>query len=168
MYLILDDFTQSHLNDGLITGLRQAEFPTNPPYSSQALEVENLATQNPQSTIFNSIQPGMPLTQKQLVAANTITEENNVRVATKLYSDPPFVKDMFALVPIKVSGLQQGEIFVEYGGTLQDNDRKYFGPVTITKLRIQLLNDHGDIVNLNGANWSFSFVFEYLYNMKGI
>lgn len=168
LYLILDDFTQSHLNDGLITGLRQAEFPTNPPYSSQALEIENLATQNPQSTIFNSIQPGMPLTQKQLVAANTITEENNIRVGTKLYSDPPFVKDMFALIPIKVSGLAQGEVFVEYGGTLQDNDRKYFGPVTITKLRIRLLNDHGDIVNLNGANWSFSFVFEYLYNLKGV
>ena len=78
------------------------------------------------------------------------------------------VKDMFSLIPIKVSGLTQGEVFVEYGGTLQDNDRKYFGPVNITKLRVQLLNDHGDIVNLNGANWSFSCVCEYLYNIKGV
>ena len=50
----------------------------------------------------------------------------------------------------------------------QDNDRNYFGPVNITKFRVQLLNDHGDIVNLNGANWSFSFVCEYLYNIKGV
>ena len=72
------------------------------------------------------------------------------------------------MIPIKVSGLDQGEVFVEYGGTLQDNDRKYFGPVKITKLRVKLLNDHGDVVNLNGANWSFSFVTEYLYNIKGV
>ena len=24
------------------------------------------------------------------------------------------------------------------------------------------------VVDLNGANWSFSFVCEYLYNMKGV
>ena len=72
------------------------------------------------------------------------------------------------MIPLKVSGLKQGEVFTEYGGTLQDNDRKYFGPVNITKLRIQLLNDHGDVINLNGNNWSFSLVFEYLYNMKGL
>ena len=40
--------------------------------------------------------------------------------------------------------------------------------LSITKLRIQLLNDHGDVINLNGNNWSFSLVFEYLYNPKGI
>ena len=75
---------------------------------------------------------------------------------------------MFAVIPIKVSSLKQGEVFTEYGGTLQDNDRKYFGPVNITKLRIQLLNDHGDVINLNGSNWSFSFICEYLYNTKGV
>ena len=64
--------------------------------------------------------------------------------------------------------LTQGDVFTEYGGTLQDNDRKYFGPVNISKVSIKLLNDHGDVINLNGGNWSFSLVFEYLYNMKGI
>jgi hypothetical protein len=78
------------------------------------------------------------------------------------------VKDMFALIPIKVSSLSQGDVFVENGGSLQDNNRKYFGPVNITKLKIQLLNDHGDVINLNGKDWSFSFSFDYLYNIKGI
>lgn len=168
LYLIVDDFTQNHLNDGLITGVRNTPNAETPTYSSSATRVCNPLTNRNQSSIFNSIQPGMGLTEKQLFAANKIQEENVIKNTTKLYSDPPYVKDMFAMIPLKVSGLKQGEVFTEYGGTLQDNDRKYFGPVNITKLRIQLLNDHGDVINLNGNNWSFSLVFEYLYNMKGL
>ena len=128
----------------------------------------NPLTKRNQSSIFSASQPGMGLTSKQLYAANVISEDNFEKQGVKLYSDPPYVKDMFALIPLKVSGLSQGSVFTEYGGTLQDNDRKYFGPVNITKLKIQLLNDHGDVIDLNGNNWSFSLVFEYLYNMKGV
>ena len=78
------------------------------------------------------------------------------------------MKDMFALVPLKLSSLTHGEIFTESAGKLQYNDRKYIGPVNISKVRIKLLNDHGDILNLNGADWSFSIVFEYLYDFKVI
>jgi hypothetical protein len=168
LYLIVDDFTQNHLNDGLITGVRNTPNAERPAYSSSGTRVCNPLTSNIQSSIFNASQPGMGLTQNQLFAANQINSENIVKNSTKLYSDPPYVKDMFAMIPIKVSSLKQGDVFTEYGGTLQDNDRKYFGPVNITKLRIQLLNDHGDVINLNGSNWSFSFICEYLYNTKGV
>lgn len=168
LYLILNDFTQNHLNDGLVTGVRDNPSATRPQYSSSATRICNPETGRNQSSIFNSVQPGMGLTENQLYASNVIAEDNYIRQTTRIYSDPPFVKDMFALIPIKVSGLQQGDVFTEYGGTLQDNDRKYFGPVNISKMSIKLLNDHGDVINLNGSNWSFSLVFEYLYNMKGI
>ena len=168
LYLILNDFTQNHLNDGLITGVRNSEYPDRPSYSSSATRVCNPLNNRNQSSIFSASQPGMGLTEKQLFAANIISLENFEKQSLKIYSDPPYVKDMFAVIPIKVSGLSQGQVFTEYGGTMQDNDRKYFGPVKISKLKIQLLNDHGDVVNLNGANWSFSFVFEYLYNMRGL
>lgn len=168
LYLILNDFTQNHLNDGLITGVRNNPNATRPLYSSSATRICDPINGRNQSSIFNSAQPGMGLTENQLYAANVIAEDNFIKQTTRIYSDPPFVKDMFALIPIKVSGLKQGEVFTEYGGTLQDNDRKYFGPVNISKVNIKLLNDHGDVINLNGSNWSFSLVFEYLYNMKGI
>ena len=168
LYLIVDDYTQNHLNDGLITGVRNNPNADNPSYVSTATRVCNPLTSYNQVSIFNSSQPGMGLTEKQLYAANQIVSENKIKTSTKLYSDPPYVKDMFALIPIKVSSLSQGEIFVADGGTLQDNKRSYFGPVNITKLRIQLLNDHGDVINLNGSNWSFSLAFDYLYDMKGI
>ena len=168
LYIIVDDFTQNHLNDGLITGVRNTPNADPPSYSSSGTRVCNPLTSNIQSSIFNAAQPGMGLTQNQLFAANQINNENIVKNSTKLYSDPPYVKDMFAMIPIKVSSLKSGDVYVLDGGTLQDNDRKYFGPVNITKLRIQLLNDHGDVINLNGSNWSFSFICEYLYNTKGV
>ena len=168
LYLIVDDFTQNHLNDGLITGVRNNPNAERPTYANNATRVCNPLTKRNQSSIFSASQPGMGLTSKQLYAANVISEDNFEKQGVKLYSDPPYVKDMFALIPLKVSGLSQGSVFTEYGGTLQDNDRKYFGPVNITKLKIQLLNDHGDVIDLNGNNWSFSLVFEYLYNMKGV
>jgi len=168
LYLIIDDFTQNHLNDGLITGIRNTPLATKPSYSSNATKVCNPNTQRDQASIFSSSQPGMGLTDNQLYAANTIANNNFVSQITRIYSDPPFVKDMFAVIPIKVSSLNQGDLFTEYGGTLQDNDRKYFGPVNISKMNIKLLNDHGDVIDLNGNNWSFTLVFEYLYNMKGI
>jgi hypothetical protein len=51
---------------------------------------------------------------------------------------------------------------VEFGGTLQNQDRKYFGPVRIQKLSIKLMNDKGDIVDLNGADWSITIVCEIM------
>jgi hypothetical protein len=84
-------------------------------------------------------------------------------VKEKSYSKGPFVKDIFGIIPIKTSGLQAGSTYVEFGGTLQNQERMYFGPVNIHRMTIRLLNDRGDLVDLNNTNWSFSLVCEQLY-----
>lgn len=43
--------------------------------------------------------------------------------------------------------------------------RKYFGPVDIQRLRIQLLDDHGRVLPMNNANYSFCLIFKQLYDM---
>jgi hypothetical protein len=43
--------------------------------------------------------------------------------------------------------------------------RKYFGPVDIQRLRIRLYDDHGRILNMNNANYSFCLVFKMLYDL---
>ena len=168
LYLIIDDFTQNHLNDGLITGVRKNPNADPASYSSRGTRVCNPINGLNQSSIFNAIEPGHALTEKQLYAANVITEDNKLYQTKRIYSDPPYVKDMFGLIPLKIGSLTHGDVFTEYGGMLQDNDRKYFGPVNITKMNIKLLNDRGDVLDLNDSNWSFSIVFEYLYNFSGI
>jgi hypothetical protein len=75
----------------------------------------------------------------------------------------PYANDIFALIPLKINGLPNNAMYSEFGGTLQNQERAYFGPVNLRRMTIQLLNDKGEIVDLNNANWSFSLICEQLY-----
>jgi hypothetical protein len=100
------------------------------------------------------------LSAKQLYAMNQIIE--NRRTKSKSYASGPYMKDVFALIPIKLAGLKTNQTYSEFGGTVQNNDRKYYGPVRIQKLSIKLMNDKGQIVDLNGANFSITIICEIL------
>jgi hypothetical protein len=43
--------------------------------------------------------------------------------------------------------------------------RRYFGPVDIQRLRIQLLDDQGRLMDMNNANYSFCLNFKILYDI---
>jgi len=43
--------------------------------------------------------------------------------------------------------------------------REYFGPVTINKLKIQLLDEFGRIVDLNYMDFSFSILLTIAYDI---
>ena len=42
--------------------------------------------------------------------------------------------------------------------------REYFGPVDIQRMRITLVDDFGRVLDLNNMDWSFSLMFECVYN----
>lgn len=53
----------------------------------------------------------------------------------------------------------------DIGMSNPDNlSREYFGPGTITRLKIKLLDEYGRVVSLNHMDWSMSVVFEKLYD----
>ena len=43
-------------------------------------------------------------------------------------------------------------------------NREYFGPVRLERLHIRLLNKYGEIINLNGNDYSFVLEFEIIYS----
>jgi hypothetical protein len=43
--------------------------------------------------------------------------------------------------------------------------RKYFGPVDIQKMHIQVYDDHGRILNMNNSNFSCCILFKMLYDL---
>ncbi len=67
------------------------------------------------------------------------------------------------MIPTKHHNLNLGDVCVEYGGTMQDNKRVYYGPITLSRMHIQLLDDKGNIINLNENDWSFTIICETLY-----
>ena len=48
--------------------------------------------------------------------------------------------------------------------TNQKNIREYFGPTNINKLKVSLIDEYGELLNLNNRDWSFLLTFECLYN----
>jgi hypothetical protein len=78
----------------------------------------------------------------------------------------PKTSDVFAVIPLRTAaatGLTMGQHYIDSGPSLLTNQRAYFGPVVINKLRVTLRDDKGYIVNLHGNDWSFSLVTEELY-----
>jgi hypothetical protein len=102
------------------------------------------------------------LTQAQLYTINSINSNNNNM--TNFLAKAPTSSDILAILPVKTStGLQTGSLLVEFSGSLQDNVRTYFGPVNIDRMAIKLLNDKGNVLNLNGNDWCCTLVCECLY-----
>jgi hypothetical protein len=155
--IILDDFNQNHLNDGLVTMTQPDTMVTLPSYANR----RNTRECDPVTNMeIVSAPPLSNLTQKQIYSVEQILETQNQMRSN--YSRNTSIRDMFALIPIK-STSTPGSIYVEFGGTLQQQERIYFGPVNIRRLSIKLMNDKGNTVDLNGGNWSFQLVCDQLY-----
>ena len=128
------------------------------------------------------------LTQSQLYTANEILY-NRTTYSNKTFG--PSTADVLALIPLagignlrtkiayvnatpgtfdpnanlvpSIANSQISQPFVTLATGLEANERTYFGPVTIDRMRVRLLDDKGNLVNLNDVDWSFSLLIEQLY-----
>jgi hypothetical protein len=195
--IVLDDFNQNRINNGLITITELSKslpipsyfnntqpFICTPNATNISLNIDaignllntNLTDVNIEN-IYNSIQdkidvgvtnvqqvlPSAPrtLTQAQIYTVNEIIK--NRSKTTSFRTKAPTNSDTFAIIPIKYGSMTTGQIYSELSGQFQDNKRIYFGPVDIDRLRIKLLDDRGNTVNLHGADWSVTMISENLY-----
>ena len=199
--LVLDDYNQNHINNGLITITELSKTLPLPSYYNLSQPyvcipsvpaISNINTLGNLSNIngetatalginpnnfFNSIQdkmdrgygsiqqilPSAPrtLTQAQIYTVNEIIK--NRSKTTSFMAKAPTNSDTFALIPIKYGGMSTGQLYVETSGQFQDNKRIYFGPVNIDRLRIRLLDDRGNVIDLHGADWSVTLISDNLY-----
>jgi hypothetical protein len=102
------------------------------------------------------------LTQSQIYTINQISANRNN--LTNYLSRAPTSSDILGILPIKTStGVATGTLIVDFSGSLQDNTRTYFGPVNIDRMAVKLLDDKGNVLNLNGNDWCVTLVCECLY-----
>ena len=171
--LSIDDFNQNRVNKGLISMSARPTKLAIPNYISG----ENIScgtVEPPLGTGTNLLAglvvvPTQPrkLTQSQIYTANEIITN---RKNPDLRIPPPTANNVMAVIPIANLNHIRGTppipgapAYVLSGIDLEANKREYFGPVTIERLRIQLLDDKGNLLNLNGADWSFTLIIEQLY-----
>lgn len=179
-YLILsiDDYNQNHVNNGLVSISETTNSNIKLPsyYSPDLPYVCSNTNLNPSSynlliagksnISYNNntiLVPSAPrtLTQSQIYTINEINKNKNNNTNYKLKA--PTSTDILAILPIKHSGSSTGSLLIELSGSLQDNIRTYFGPVNIDKMRIKLLDDKGNVLNLNGCDWCVTLICDCLY-----
>ena len=100
------------------------------------------------------------LTQAQIYTINEINKNQNL---TNFRYRAPTSPDILAIIPIKTTNLPTGTCMVELTGSLQDNIRTYFGPVNIERMAVKLLNDKGNVLDLNGLDWAITLICDCLY-----
>jgi len=197
--VVLDDYNQNHINNGLITITELSKILPLPSYYNNSQpyictpnlpsilninDIGNLSNISPAEAtyinpdnLFNSLQdkldigtgniqqilPSAPrtLTQAQIYTINEIIKNRNKTISFR--SKAPTNSDTFAIIPIKYGSISTGQLYTELSGQFQDNKRVYFGPVNIDRLRIRLLDDKGNNVDLHGGDWCVTLISENLY-----
>lgn len=149
--IVLDDYNQNHLNDGLVTTTLPEKLV------DTGINLQYVCDPITNTRVLSSISTKNGTNQ---YTASQLYSMNQKILAKKVknlsYSTGPFVKDVFALIPISTSKYENGSFISEISGSLQVQERVYFGPVNIQRMTVKLVNDRGDLVDLNNSNWSFS------------
>lgn len=191
LILIIDDFNQNHINNGIVTitelsnrfPLNKYNTANNPYYCIKykqedvkfdPIKILNISLLNaPLSVIaekivtpYNNIVHILPsaprtLTQSQIYATNEIAKAN--AQTTRYKTTPPSNSDTFAIFPFSTKGAAFGSLITETGSTLQLNQRVYFGPVNLDRLRVRILDDKGNLMDFNGVDWNIVIIAECLY-----
>jgi hypothetical protein len=79
-----------------------------------------------------------------------------------MFSKSTIGNNILAMIPLNANSFH---ICFDNGADFIEKKREYFGPVNIQKLKIQLLNQYGEILNLNSMDFSFSLELEVAYDI---
>lgn len=101
------------------------------------------------------------LTKAQKYTAQQILRERACKNEVRRYLAPTNSNILIRFPVQRLSPNQQVPLI--FNNLNANNKRQYFGPVTITRLQVRLLNDKGLCLNLNGMDFSFSLLVEQLY-----
>jgi len=186
LILVVDDYNQNHVNNSLVSISKFSNVLKMPNYYSPDIPYTCITPEqrgnNLDSIVLAQnglliagkyendytptqiVLPSAPrtLTNAQLYTINSINNNNNN--LTSYLTTAPTSADILAIIPVKTSiELTTGTLLVEFSGSLQDNVRTYFGPVDIDRMAVKLLDDKGNILNLNGTDWCVTLIAECLY-----
>jgi hypothetical protein len=196
LILVIDDYNQNHVNNGLVSITQFSSTLKMPSYFSPDLpytcsnptsNLEQIVAEANLQSVFDNqnsstsnglliagkyegdysqtqiVLPSAPrtLTQSQIYTINEINKSRNN--TTNYLSKAPTTSDILGILPIKVAGLSTGSLIVEFSGSVQENIRTYFGPVDIDRMCVKLLDDKGNILNLNGGDWCVTLICDCLY-----
>tara|TARA_Y100000816_G_C26107714_1_gene589278 strand:+ start:1528 stop:2895 length:1368 start_codon:yes stop_codon:yes gene_type:complete len=163
LMLIVDEFSLSVDNVGVVSIETSENKATIPSYFSNDLNFVATEDQGREIAQYSIVQTVNNVTTRKITKAqqttiNEIIKSRNDTTADKVVM--PRNNNTLAIIPIRKGNF--GEPIDIFSG-IKEIKRIYFGPLTIDRLEIKLIDDKGFIVDLNGLDWSFSLITEHLY-----
>tara|TARA_B100001142_G_C14293669_1_gene639963 strand:+ start:125 stop:1537 length:1413 start_codon:yes stop_codon:yes gene_type:complete len=169
-FLLVDDYNNNRLNSNIVSIGRLENKLSMPSYYTKAdtdcdvssVEVPTSGLggniQEKNVTLYNDNNFPRKLTRSQIYSLNEIiinSKKPNLRL-------PEInTKNVLAILPIEFNDNNKNLVLT--GDTLQISERTYFGPVTIDKLHVKLIDDRGFLVNIQDHPWCFNLEVEQLY-----
>jgi hypothetical protein len=168
LLLSLEDHKTNRINRSIVA----VSNTPNTPIAMPTYFTQDTPQFRTSSTTVQAI-PTANLTSKQIYTINAISDQTFTRNAILSYDSSNF----FAKVAVKrtewakttVDGITEtvdgvpGKLFVENGGPLALQSREYFGPVNLLTLTIGLYDDKGNLLGMNGMDWSVSLMVKSIY-----
>lgn len=98
------------------------------------------------------------LTKKQFYSQAAINETNNEADIKIIQEKMP---NIMAIIPFEPKSLEWGKSI--FFSDKNHYCREYHGPIDIEKLTIKIFDDKGQLLNLNGSEWSMTLVSKHIY-----
>ena len=177
LYIVLDDFNRNRITYNLLGMTNNRDNFKLPSYynpntmrakcsENSVVEAKTRPCRKGTPVEKKGFLPVDNLTKAQQYTANSIIQAQESKAQDRYFS--PNNPNILAKIPVSQA--------IDYGGgaplfgnlsidhsKIFNNKRTYFGPVTIKRLNVQLINDKGYNVNMNGMDWSMSLKIKQLY-----
>ena len=135
------DISQIYKGFGWFMGYRKAEYSGATSYTTEAVY-----SSSPYEYIYFTLND-YNMSQSQNIFG--------------MFSKSILGDNILAIIPVTSTSFN---ICFDNGVNLLEKKREYYGPVNIQRLKIQLLNQYGEILCLNNMDFSFSLEFEIGYD----
>ena len=135
------DISQIYKGFGWFMGYRKAEYSGASSYTTEAVY-----SSSPYDYIYFTLND-YNMSQSQNILG--------------MFSKSILGDNILAIIPVTSNSFN---ICFDNGVNLLEKKREYYGPVNIQRLKIQLLNQYGEILCLNNMDFSFSLEFEIGYD----
>jgi hypothetical protein len=163
--IVLDDYKNNRINCGVVTVTSTETRLDTPYYYDNDIPCERVP--DPFGGVTDYITVNIPpsearkLTSGQLYTINEIRRNRELTTIDRVAE--PTASNVFAIVHLNKNALSMGASITDSSPAIAAFTREYFGPVTLQRFKVTLVDDNGFTVNLNGNDWSFTFAAESLY-----
>ena len=172
LLLVIDDFIHASVNGSIVTGIAQEVLLPLPDYVKKSDRTQNSIyadeTQQCYQVVSGIRTNGEIMTSRQYFSSQTILNGyiNSIQTLTNsaetTYSNQlnqSNVQNVLAVIPIFNNiNSNGGNTYINYSPFENSQNRTYYGPVNLSRMSVKLLDSKGNVVNLNGNNWSFTLM----------